>query len=84
MQEILKFIIGIGALILGFPIGILLARITKEELREIQIWVRLIILLSFVGAIVSLIVQNDVLLFTFLFFAIVTSMSLKKRNKKAK
>jgi len=79
MQEILKFIIGIAVLIVGFPIGIFLAKLTKEELKSGQIWFKLIILTSAIGAVVSLILENDVLLFSFLFIIIVTSRSLRKK-----
>jgi len=84
MQEIYKTIIGIAVLILGIPIGNLLARKTPEELKEGKKWFMLLIFLCFIGAILSLIFQNDALLFTFLFIAIVTSRSLKVKNKKKK
>ena len=80
MQEVLKVIIGVVFIILGFPIGNLLARITKEELKSGQKWFKIIIIFSILGGIVSLILGNDALLFGFLFMAIVTSRSL--RNKK--
>ena len=79
MQETLKLVIGIGVLLLGFPIGMFLAKKTKEELKSGRKWFRLIILLGFIGAVVSLIVGNDALLFGFLFILVVTSMSLKKK-----
>ncbi len=79
MQEVIKIIIGIGILVLGFLIGNLLARVTKEELKSGQKWFKIIIVLCFIGGIVSLILGNDALLFGFLFMAIVTSRSLKHR-----
>jgi len=78
MQEVIKLLIGIGILLLGFPIGSYLAKITKEELKKGQKWFKLITLISVIGVIVSLITLNDVFLFTFLFISIVTSRSLKK------
>ena len=81
MQEAVKLIIGIGVLILGFPIGMFLALKTKEELKSGQKWFRLIILLGFVGAIVGLILGNDGLLFGFLFILVVTSGSLRFKRK---
>jgi len=87
MQEGIKFIIGIIVLALGFPIGNLLARKTHEELRTGQLWFKLIIIVCFIGAIISLILGNDVLLFSFLFIGIVTSGSLMgsgKRRRKRK
>lgn len=79
-----NLIIGILVLLFGFPLGSWLAKITKEELKEGQKWFKLIILVSLIGAIVSLIFRNDFLLFTFLFILIVTSRSLKVKKFKAK
>tara|TARA_Y100000034_G_C6629249_1_gene274617 strand:- start:145 stop:399 length:255 start_codon:yes stop_codon:yes gene_type:complete len=84
MEEILKLIIGILILILAFPIGSFLAKITKEELKQGQKWFKLIILISLIGVIVSLILRNDYLLFSFLFTIIVTSRSLIKKKTKKK
>ena len=82
MQEVIKFIIAIIILILGFPLGVFLARQTKEEIKKGQMWFKLIILACFIGAILSLIFSNDALLFTFLFIGIVTSGSLISPKKK--
>mgnify|MGYP000742819565 CR=1 FL=1 len=79
MQEILKLVIGVIVLVLGFPIGNLLARSTKEELKSGQKWFRLIVLLGLVGGFIGLIIRNEVLLFSFFFIAIVTSRCLKKK-----
>ena len=81
MQDIYKILIGIGVVILGFPLGIFLSRITKDELKGGQIWFKLIILVSAVGAIIALIFSDDIIFFSFLFFMAVTSMSLKKSKK---
>ena len=70
---------GIIILILGAPIGSYLAKITKEELKSGQKWFKIIIVVSLIGSIVSLIVRNDALLFSFLFIAIVTSRSLRRK-----
>lgn len=78
MQQAIKLIIGIFVLALGFPIGSYLARITKEELRLGQVWFKLIIISCLIGAVASLFFKNDILLFSFLFIAIVTSRSLRK------
>lgn len=82
MQEILKFLIAILTLALGIPLGDFLAKVTKEELKLGQKWFKIIIIISLFGALISLIFGDDVLLFAFLFIAIVTSRSLKVRNKK--
>lgn len=80
MQEILKIAIGIAVLLLGIPIGSALAKRTKEELKAGQIWFKIIISVSIVGSIISLIVGNDYLFFSFLFIAMVTSRSLTKKR----
>ena len=81
MNEFMIFIIGIIVLILGFPIGDFLAKQAKEELKPGQEWFKLILFVCFIGAIVSLFLRNDVLLFSFLFIFVITSRSLilKKR-----
>tara|TARA_Y100000310_G_scaffold342839_1_gene447822 strand:+ start:2828 stop:3067 length:240 start_codon:yes stop_codon:yes gene_type:complete len=79
MQEIFILIIGILVLILAFPIGSYLSKITKEELKQGQKWFKLIIFVSLIGTIISLILKNDILFFSFLFIIIVTSRSLKRR-----
>ena len=84
MQEILKIVIGIAVLFLGIPVGNILAKNTKEELKEGRKWFLLLILTCFIGAVLSLVFGKDSLLFTFLFIAIVTSRSLGKRNAKSK
>jgi len=78
MIEIYKLIIALVVLALGIPLGNYLARQTKEELKLGQLWFKLIIIISLIGAIVSIILRNDVLLFSFSFIAIVTSRSLRK------
>ena len=78
MQEITKLIIGICVLILGVPIGNILAKTTKEELKVGRKWFGLIILLSLILGIVGLFLKKDVLLFTGFFIAIVTSRSIRK------
>jgi len=78
MQELYKLLIGVAVLILGIPIGNLLAKATKEELKEGRIWFKTLVAVCLVCGVVSLIFQNDSLLFGFLFIAIVASRSLKK------
>ncbi|MEK6758010.1 MAG: hypothetical protein AABX88_02680 [Nanoarchaeota archaeon] len=82
MQELIKLIIGVAILLVGYPLGIYLAHLTKEELKSGQIWFKYIVILSLVGGIVGLMIGNDVLLFTFFFIAIVTSRSLKKNARR--
>jgi len=79
MQEIIKLLIGVGILVLGFPIGSLLASKTKEELKSGQKWFKLIIIFSLTGGFIGLLIHDDVLMFSFFFIAIVTSGSLRKK-----
>jgi hypothetical protein len=78
MQEIIKILIGILVLIAGIPIGIILAKLTKEELKQGQKWFKIILLISFIGGITGLIIKNDILLFSFLFMAIICWGSLRR------
>ena len=78
MQEIFKLLIGIGVLGLGFPIGMFLAKKTKEELRKGKKWFRIILALGLIGGVAGLILGDDALMFSSFFIAIVTSQSLKK------
>ncbi len=76
MQQIIKILIGIAVLALGLPIGSLLAKKTKEELKSRKKWFKLLIVICLIGGVVSLILGNDALLFSLFFIAIVTSKSL--------
>ena len=77
MQELIKLLIGIAFLALGIPIGNLLAKITKEELKSGKVWFKLIVLIGLIFGVVGLIIGNDILLFSLFFIAIVASRSLK-------
>ena len=79
MQEMIKLLIGIVFLLLGIPIGISLRKRTEDESKSGQKWFKIITPLSLIGGIVGLIIGNDVVFFSFLFIAIVTSMNLRKR-----
>jgi hypothetical protein len=81
MQEIIKLIVGCLVLVIGYFIGIILARETKEELKSGQKWFKLIILISLIGGFIGLIIGNDALMFGFFFIAIVTIGSLRKKSK---
>jgi len=79
MQDVIKALIGIGVLILGYFIGNILAMKTKEELFKGRKWFKIIVFSSLVGGVVGLVLRNDVLMFGFFFMAIVTSRSLIKQ-----
>jgi len=78
MQEVIKLLIGILVLVIGFPIGNLLTNVTKEELQKGQKWFKVIIIISLSSGLIGLILKQDVLMFSFFFIAIVTSRSLKR------
>ena len=78
MEQLYQIIIGIAILALGIPIGNLLAKSTKEELKSGKKYFKILILICLMGALLFLILRNDALLFALLFIAIVTSRSLKK------
>ena len=80
MEELVKVLIGAVFLLLGIPIGKFLARITKEELKSGQKWFKIIIIAGLIGGLAGLIIGNDVLFFSFMFIAIVTSQSLKRKK----
>jgi hypothetical protein len=78
MQEAYNLSLGVILLVLGIPIGNVLAKMTKEELKSGKKWFKILIAFSLIGAVIFLIFRNDTLLFIFLFIAVVTSRSLKK------
>jgi len=81
MPEVITLLVAVIVLLLGIPIGNYLAKVTKEELKQGKRWFKVIVILSLAGALISLILRNDALFFTFLFVAIVTSRSLESRRK---
>ena len=80
MTEILNILIGTFILILGIPIGNLLAKYTKEELKDGKKWFNLLIFIGLIGGITGLIIRNDALMFSFLFIAVVSSRSLRRKK----
>ncbi len=72
-----SFLIAVIILILGIPIGNLLAKAAREEIRRGQRWLKLVAFLSLIGALIGLVIGNDVVLFTFAFISIVTSRSIR-------
>jgi len=78
MIEILKLSIGILILALGYLIGNLLAKYNKEELKAGKPYFKLLTIICLIAGFIGLIIQNDTLLFSFFFIAIVTSRSLRR------
>lgn len=77
MEDWLKIIIALAVLLLGIPIGNLLAKYTKEELKIGRVWFRFLMLAGVIGGVLGLIFQKDALMFTLFFIAIVSSRSLR-------
>lgn len=75
-MEMVNYLIVFFVLLLGIPIGNILAKYTKEELRQGQKWFRAIILVCLIGAVAMIFLKQDAILFSLLFIAIVTSRSL--------
>lgn len=78
MQEIIKLLLGIVVLVLGVPVGNWLCKVTTDEQSMGQVWFKLIAILGLIGGFVGLIINNDAILFTGFFIAIVTSRSIRK------
>lgn len=82
MIEFVKLIIGVAALILGIPIGNLLASQTREELRDGRKYFVILVWIGLIGGFFGLVSRNDVLMYSMFFIAIVTSRSLVGKKKK--
>lgn len=67
-------------LLTAIPAGLLVAWLTKEELRDGRKWFKLIIALSLAGSVVFLVLKNEAVTLTLVYIAIATSMSLKKKH----
>ncbi len=78
MQEIFQLLIGVGVLILAFPIGDILAKKTKEELKAGRMWFKILVYVSLFGGVAGMLIRDDVLMFSFFFISLVTSRSLRK------
>jgi len=77
MQEVFKLIIALGVLVLGYPIGGLLAKYTQEEIKQGSKKIAILTFASLIGGFIGLLVRNDVLMFSLFFIAVVSSRSLK-------
>jgi hypothetical protein len=77
MEEVYSVLIGSGAVILGFFIGKILAKFTKDEIKKGKFWFGIMTFIFGLGAVVSLVLRNDAFFFSFLFFMAVIGGSLK-------
>lgn len=75
-----NLLIGILILLLGIPIGNLLAKITREEVVQGQAWFKLVSFAGLLGTLIGLVIGNDTLLFSFAFIAVVSSRSIKSKK----
>jgi hypothetical protein len=80
MNEMIRFILGVAVLFLGIPLGYLLAKYTPEELKPGKIWFENLIIISLIGGIIGFSLENNGIMFSFFFIAIVTSQSLIKED----
>ena len=87
-MNIVIIIASIVIALLGYPIGIWIAKLTKEELRQGRRWFKLITIVCFLGIILSLFFAvNETLLFltcAFLFILLFTLACLIKSKQKTK
>ena len=76
--------------LLGLPLGLWLAKLTKEELKQGKRWFKLIILVCIIAIMVSLIYAKGetllflILSFVFIIFLTLPSLFEQKRKKKLK
>lgn len=77
MNQAIKLFIGIFGLLLAYPIGILLRKTTKDELKQGKKYFFIITLFGLFFGLVGLIIRKDWLLFTSFFFAIIAFQSIK-------
>ena len=82
IKVMIKILMGSIILLLAIPLGNYLAKKTKEELKKGQFWFKIITVVSLIGSVIYLVLENEVLFFAFLFIAIVTSRSLEIKNHK--
>lgn len=86
-MEAFQYILLALILIAAFPLGFLLAKMTKEELKSGRIWFKLVIALAIIISIVSIFFRLyfDEIVITvtsMLFIIIIAAISLLKSKKK--
>ncbi len=82
MEEVIKLIFASFFLFLGIPIGNILARLTKEELKDGKKYFIILEIIGLMGGVLGFLFKNDTLMFTMFFIAIVTSRSLVRKKKR--
>ena len=85
MPELIFQILVVVIALLGYPAGLIIAHLTKEELKAGRRWFRIIAILSVIGIILSAILaRGTALLFlaaSFVFIFLLTLASLRKSTK---
>lgn len=86
-MEILQYALMLLVILVAFPIGFLLAKLTKEELKSGRVWFQLVIVLAIVITIASIcskLCLNDILITvtSMLFIIIIAGISLVKSKKR--
>jgi len=76
MVDVIKQLAAVLILVLAFPLGTLLASRTTEELKEGQKWFKAIFFVSLFMGLFSIFLENEFLVFSFLFIAIISSRSI--------
>lgn len=74
----IKLIIGVFVLLLGFVFGGFLKKITRDEMQKGRRWFFILMIGGLIGGVVGLILLNDVLIFSFLFISIVSWCSWRR------
>lgn len=75
-------IIDIILLLLSIPVGFLIAWLARDELMQGRKWLKILIVISVIGAIVFYFMKNMPVTFTFVFIIIVSVVSLVKSYDK--
>ena len=87
-MNVLTIIISIVIALSGYPIGLFIASLTEEELKQGRKWFKLIILACFIAIIIfSFLVKGEILFFLILslvFIILIALASLVKSRKKRK
>ena len=85
MPELIFQILVVVIALLGYPAGLIIAHLTKEELKAGRRWFRIIAILSIIGIIISLILtRGNALLFlaaSFVFIFLLALASLIKSKE---
>lgn len=77
MEDVIKILISIGVLILGYFLGNILRSQTKDEQKDGRKYFIILTIFGLVFGFIGLILGKDWLMFSSFFIAVVTSRNLK-------